>query len=260
MLRHGMAPTTNIFPPPPPMGTGNGRERNQYMVCHPVAVHHMLWLDIPCAMVYCAHAMQPLDPILHPRYLDVLDGHIAVPSDVRRQLTSLLAARAAADESAIDAIDRQIVAIAYYYAIDPTDIARRVIQTWRLPRRVLDVDQAALVFAALAEAGWPIWGNGAPDYPDIDDWPALDAAPVRGPERHVVLWDAAHYWAEYATQDHTYVSVGGNCPRPVQYDMPGGMWPGQYAALTFGPAHADTKERRYMRAHTRMLLRVRRPA
>jgi hypothetical protein len=130
----------------------------------------------------------------------------------------------------------------------------------------LTIDQAALVLAAIAEAGYPITGNGAPDYGEVPNTGApdyLDLYPVRGDERDRVLWEAARYWAKMASRHLTYVSLGderGFLPRPVQHDQPGSMHPSQKAALTFGP-EADRGDEcdshGYMRRHARRLILVR---
>jgi len=208
-------------------------------------------------------ALKPLNPTLHAAYAPILAGEAKyVPSELRAHLAELAAKRLTARDSELDAVDRTIVALAWPYALRPDEIAREVIRYHRLPR-VLSVEQAALVIAAIGEAGYPITGNGAPDYYDRHASGALvtrsEHPPVRGPERDEVLWAAARYWARMASQHITYVSLGdarGYSPRPVQYDQPGSMHPGQRASLTLGPAE-DTRSHAYMRKHTRRLLLVR---
>ena len=207
--------------------------------------------------------LKPLNPTLHAAYAPILAGEAKhVPSELRAQLDELTAKRLTASDSELDAIDRAIVAIAWPCALRPNEIAREVIRHHGLPR-VLSVGQAALVLAAIGEAGYPITGNGAPDYYDRHASGALATRsghpPVRGPERDEVLWAAALYWARMASQHITYVSLGdarGYGPRPVQYDQPGSMHPSQQASLTLGPAE-DTRSHAYMRRHTRRLLLVR---
>lgn len=186
--------------------------------------------------------MAPLNPIAHAAYAPYIDPEMA-------QL------RSDAPEEDIDHLDRQIVTDLWYRVLRPDDIARKVMQRygWRAP---LTVAQAAVIIMTLGEAGYPIAGNGAPDYEDYYD---QDLPPVRGAERARVLTAAAAYWADLASQPLTYVSFGdarGFMPRPVQFDSPGAMHPEQYAALTFGPADSDSNERAYMRRHCRALIRV----
>lgn len=204
--------------------------------------------------------LKPLNPQLHARYVGVLyppTGNDRLPAAVRTELAQLLARRdSVREESELDAIDRAIVARTWFYAIRPDEIARDVMRArgWRSP---LTVEQATIVLLAIAEAGYPITGNGAPDY-DYGS-PDSELPPVRGEARQRVLSAAAAYWARRATQHITYVSLGdarGYQPRPVQYDQPGSMHPGQRAALTLGPA-SDRRSHDYMRRHARRLLLVR---
>jgi hypothetical protein len=203
--------------------------------------------------------LRPLNPALHAAYAGLPDKP-RLPSDVRHRLRDLCAARSADAEDALDQIDREIVRLAAWYVLRPDDIARATIAHHSLPRRVLSIDQATLVLAAIGEAGYPIAGNGAPDY-EREHWD--DPDPVRGEERDRVIWAAARHWATMASTHLTYVSLGdcrGWLPRPVQYDQPGGMHPSQRAALTFGP-WADRGDpcnsHAYMRRHTRRLILVR---
>jgi hypothetical protein len=171
---------------------------------------------------------------------------------------SLLARRNGCAESELDAIDAEIVGRTYWYVLEPDRIARDAIDHWGWSlRRPLTVDQATVVLAAIGEAGYPLAINGAPAYPSGDTYgPYGQYVPVRGRAREQVIWDAARYWARRAADPdaYTYVSLGdrrGFLPRPVQYDQPGGMHPGQKAALTLGPERNE-----YMRSHTRLLLVV----
>jgi hypothetical protein len=173
--------------------------------------------------------------------------------------------RTCADEDQLDAIDREIVARTWWRVLRPNEIARAVTRNfgWRSP---VTIRQAAVILAACAEAGYPIIGNGAPDYPygtvpETAD--GIPLYPVRGEARDRVLWSCARTWAERAARRLTYVSLGdarGYLPRPVQYDQPGSMHPGQRASLTLGPL-ADrgdaTDSTGYMRRHTRALILVR---
>lgn len=199
--------------------------------------------------------LRPLYPLLHAAYAAVLHptDKDPLPAAARLELDQLLARRNSAPEEEIDAIERAIVARTWWYAVQPDQVARDVLRHrgWRAP---LTVERATVVLLAIAEAGYPITGNGAPDY-------AHDAGdpPVRGEERQRVLTAAARYWAEMATRHITYVSLGdarGYLPRPVQFDNPGSMHPGQRAALTLGPA-SDTRSHVYMRTHALRLLLVR---
>lgn len=212
--------------------------------------------------------LRPLDPTLHPAYTAVLfpagAGRDPLPPEERQAVTALLERRNVCEEADVAVIDAQIVARLWWYALRPDEIARRVIEYHGLPRpgRPITISQATLILAALGEAGYPITGNGAPDYDR--DWGDPEwVPPVRGEERHRVIWAAAEYWARLASQPLTYVSLGdcrGFLPRPVQYDQPGSMNPMQRAALTFGP-WADRgnscDSHGYMRRHTRLLLLVR---
>lgn len=202
----------------------------------------------------------PLSPLMHVDYSRVLldrHGRDPLPAAVRERVTALMRRRNdTPDGDAIDVIDREIVAETSWYAIRPDDIARRCCDLYHFGR-ALTIPQAALIIAALGEAGYPITGNGAPDYQ------ASGPAPVRGAERDRVIWDAAEYWAEKASRHLTYVSFGdsrGYLPRGVQYDQPGSMHPEQQASLTFGPwsdRGDQTDSHGYMRRHTRRLLLVR---
>jgi hypothetical protein len=197
--------------------------------------------------------LNPLSPTMHEAYLAIIDGGVA-PEKVLEEVRSLLLQRATAPEDDLDMIDRKIVAAAWYYALRPDEIARRIIDRhgWAIDK-ALTVDQATLILAGLAEAGYPIDGNGAPTYAAGSHLP-----PVRGAERDRVIWDAARYWAERAASGIEFVSLGdarGYIPRPVQYDTSGSMHPMQQAALTFGPAGADDADN--VRNHTRLLLQVR---
>jgi hypothetical protein len=199
--------------------------------------------------------LHPLIPVMHPSYTP----HLA-------EVDALVRKRNIAQEDECDRYDREIVARLWWKALRPDDIARRTMQHWRW-RSPLSIDQATLVLAAIAEAGYPIACNGAPEYgsdevPNTGAPDYLHLYPVRGAKRDEVLWSAARYWAEKASQHLTYVSLGdarGFLPRPVQYDQPGGMNPNQKAALTFGPL-ADRGDEcdshGYMRRHTRRLILV----
>lgn len=199
--------------------------------------------------------LQPLNPMLHGAYAPLLDEAPAVRDAVR----DLVRQRATAPDADLDVIDRAIVARSYWYVLRPDEIARQTLRAQHLPTRgPLMIAQATIVLAAIAEAGYPIAGNGAPEYAD-----ACVDPPVRGAERDRVIWAAAQYWAEAASRPLTYISLGddrGYLPRPVQLDQPGGMDPKQRAALTLGP-WADRGDQcnshGYMRRHTRRLLLVR---
>lgn len=206
--------------------------------------------------------LRALSPLLHAAYVPILQptgrtGRDPLRPEERAELDALLARRdTERDESALDVIDRTIVARTWWYAIQPDEVARAVLRThgWRSP---LTVEQATLVVLAIAEAGYPIVGNGAPDY-DYDS-PDSELPPVRGEARQRVLPAAAAHWARMASQRITYVSFGdarGYMPRAVQYDEPGSMHPGQRSALCLGPAE-DRRSHEYMRRHTRRLLLVR---
>lgn len=210
-------------------------------------------------------SLHPLNPLLHAAYTPVVgwhpsEGNDPLPAEVRSRVRELLVGRGAAPEDLLDAIDREIVSLTWWYALRPDEIARATIAWQRLPSRVLSIEQATIVLAALGEAGYPLGGNSAPDY-ERTSYDAPD--PVRGPERDGVIWAAARHWAEMASRHATYVSLGdsrGFCPRAVQYDQPGSMHPGQQAALTFGPASDrgdECNSHGYMRRHTRRLLLVR---
>lgn len=202
--------------------------------------------------------MLALNPGLHARYTPVLypEGKDPLPPAERQELSSLLARRDSAPEDELDVIDRAIVARTWWYALQPDEIARDVLRErgWRSP---LTVEQATTVLLAVAEAGYPITGNGAPEYDHGS--PDAELPPVRGETRQRVLSAAAAYWARMAAGHITYVSLGdarGYQPRPVQYDQPGSMHPGQRSALTLGPA-SDRRSHEYMRRHARRLLLVR---
>lgn len=205
-------------------------------------------------------AFRLLDPDAHRAYTRVLhhddsdtSGRDSLPTEVRARVEALLAESITAPEERLERLLAQIVEETYWYVLRPDEIARRVLrERWgseRLPRTIT-VAQAATILAALGAAGYPIWGNGAPDF-DRQSWD--EPAPIRGAERERVIREAAAYWARRAAGG-LYVSVGdcrGWMPRPVQYDEPGSLHPDQRAALTLGPARND-----YMRRHTRLLLVV----
>jgi hypothetical protein len=215
--------------------------------------------------------LHPLNPLLHAEYVAALTPVAGerdpLPPHLRATVAALVARRNVAPEAELDAIDREIVDAMYWYALRPDDIARRTLDHHGWSRRhPLMLEQATVILAAIGEAGYPITGNGAPDYDDSiqhsgrwQEW----HPPVRGPERDRVLWAAARYWAEAASRHLTYVSLGdcrGFLPRPVQYDQPAGMHPQQQAALTLGPARDRGDEcgsHDYMRRHTRLLLLIR---
>jgi hypothetical protein len=207
-----------------------------------------------------------LNPLTHPAYTAVL---YPVPGrkdplarDVRETVDALLRRVNTCPEDEVEQTLAEIVEHTWWYALRPDEIARKTIQHYRLPRpgTPMTVSQAALVLAAVAEAGYPITGNGAPDYPHG----RYRYPPISGAERKEVLWAAAEYWARVAALPLTYVSLGdcrGFLPRPVQYDQPGGMHPAQRAALTFGPwadRGDECNSHAFMRRHTRLLLLVRR--
>jgi hypothetical protein len=200
------------------------------------------------------HLLCPLNPLINRHYAAVMRTGI---SHIRGEVDALVAARSSCPEEEIDRIDRRLVAMTWWYAVRPEEIAKETLAVhgWRAPR--LTVDQATLVLAAIGEAGYPITGNGAPDYAVPGD---QDLPPVRGAERDRVIWDAARYWAEMAAKPLSYVSLGdcrGYTPRTVQYDSPGGLHPAQQAALTLGSVDGDTSSHSYVRRHTRRLLLVR---
>lgn len=204
--------------------------------------------------------LKPLNPLLHRSYAAAVtwsagQGRDPLPVSVRDAVGDLIKRRATAPDDGIEAIDAAIVAQTYWYLLRPDEIARETIRHWRFPaRRPLSIEQASVVLAAIGEAGYPIDGNGAPDLTDC---------PTRGPERDLVIWSAAKYWAVAASRHLMYVSLGdarGFLPRPVQYDHPGSINPSQQAALTFGPA-CDRGDQcdsvGLMRSHTRRLVLVR---
>jgi hypothetical protein len=204
--------------------------------------------------------LRPLNPLLHPAYTAVLEPPIGrrdtLPPDVRASVRSLLERRNSADEAALDAIDRELVATLWWHALRPDTIARRVLQAHHIPRRrPLSVEQATLIVAALGEAGYPVH-FGVPEYRLPFRPPS--PPPVRGPERDDIVWAAARYWA--ARAGHRYISFGdrrGWLPRPVQYDESGTLHPLQRASLTLGPVTDWTgTSHDYVRAHTRLLLLV----
>lgn len=206
---------------------------------------------------------KPLNPTLHADYVAALfpeRERDPLPAPVRSRCSELLTRRNTAPEQELDTIDRELVRAVCWHAIRPDVLAGRAIAHHRLPPRVLSIAQATLVIAAIGEAGYPITGNGAPDY-ERAHWDDLD--PVRGDERDRVVWAAAEYWARAASRHLTYVSLGdcrGYMPRAVQYDQPGSMNPSQRASLTFGPAcdrGDECDSHGYMRRHTRRLLLVR---
>lgn len=189
--------------------------------------------------------LRPCNPLLHAAYTPLLDddGQRLVPADVATVVRALTVRRNVAPEEKVEAIDAEIVGRTYWYVLRPDEIARAIIgRRWRV-----SMDEAARILAACGEAGYDITGNGAP-------WHAEPYLPTRGAARDTLIWSAADYWARAATEHITYISLGdsrGFLPRPVQYDEPGGMHPGQHAALTFGPEPSE-----YMRRHTRRLLVV----
>lgn len=205
--------------------------------------------------------LRPLNPILHALYTPLYPPHGCrrdpLPAETRAAVEALVLERGSADESRLDGIDRALVAHLWPWALRPDEIARGALHP-HPRRRVIDTEMATRILAAIGEAGYPITGNGAPDYEDYAGY-----APVRGPERDRVIWAAARYWAEMASQELTYVSLGdarGYLPRPVQYGTPEEMHPRQHAALTLGPADDRGDEwdtTAYMQRHTRLLLLVR---
>lgn len=209
--------------------------------------------------------LRPLNPFLHADYVDVISWRPCaepdpLPAEARANTTRLASERNSAPEGRVDRIDRELVAALWWYVLRPDKIAKQAMRHHRL-KSPLTIPQATTILAAIGEAGYPIAGNGAPDYDRRADWDAPD--PVRGEERDRVIWAAARHWAEMASRHITYVSLGdsrGFCPRTVQFDNPGSMHPMQQAALTLGPA-ADAgdacRSHAYMRAHTRQLILVR---
>lgn len=199
--------------------------------------------------------LTPLNPTMHADYVAALDDPGRLPGYVRARALDLLARRNVVSEDEVDAVDRELVDLLYWYVVRPDDVARRVLDLHGWSRRhPLTVEQATTVLAAIGEAGYPIAGNGAPEYPD-----PIQRPPVRGLERDCVVWAAARYWAEAAARRLMYVSLGdcrGFLPRAVQYDQPGSVHPMQRAALTFGPARGDSGSHDYVRRHCRLLLRV----
>ena len=201
--------------------------------------------------------LQPCRPLTHPAYAAAIDGRAWLPPKTRDVMRELILARNSADESKIDAIDAGLTEALYWYAIRPDEIARDVLRLhgWRSP---LTIEQATVVLAAIAEAGYPITGNGAPDYGHGTIIP-----PIAGPERDRILWAAADYWARAASRHITYISLGdcrGELCRSTQYDQPGSMAPTQRASLTLGPERDRGDEcgsHAYMRRHTRRLILVR---
>lgn len=212
--------------------------------------------------------LKPLNPIMHARYTPVLfpspSERDPLPAGIRAEVGELLVRRATTAEGELDAVDAAIVERTFWFALRPDEIARDVLRLhgWRSP---LTVEQAAVVIAACGEAGYPITGNGAPDFGGWGPggvWAYPDHLPLRGEERNRVVWAAAKHWAQMASEHLTYVSLGdsrGFLPRAVQYDEPGRMHPMQRAALTFGPL-ADRGDEcdshGYMRRHTRRLILV----
>lgn len=204
--------------------------------------------------------MKELNPMLHPLYLRGIRNEVFLPKHVQELVTKLVACRRDCSEDEIDMIDRQIVAKLSWYVLHPDELAKSAMRVHGLlGRRVLSMEEAAKIILAIGEAGYPITGNGAPDY----GWKDEEFSPVRGPDRERVLSEAARYWAKEASIHCTYISFGdhrGYMPRSVQYDQPGSMNPNQQAALTFGPAcdrGGETNPHGYMRKHTRLLLLVR---
>lgn len=208
-------------------------------------------------------SLHPLNPFLNPAYAMAIawrpgdEDDDPLPSEARASVDALVARRLTTPEDEIYAIDQELVSLMWWYVLRPDEIVEATIRHHNFAEP-LTVDQATVVFAALGEAGFPIWGNGAPDYDRISD----ADAPVRGEERDRVIWAAARYWAEMSSKHITYVSLGdsrGFCPRAVQYDNPGSMHPSQQAAVTFGPASDADDEcdsHGYMRRHTRRLVLV----
>lgn len=194
--------------------------------------------------------IRPLNPVLHSAYAD----------KIKESVPSLLTRRAEAREDDLDLIDREIVARLWHQVLRPDEIAKSVLSDLNEGTEIVTVYQAALIVAALGEAGYPITGNGAPDYSDLPrTTDGYDLLPVRGRERSKILSDAAFYWANKATRPITYVSFGdcrGYMPRGVQYDQPGSMHPQQQASLTLGPYRGPSCND-YMKSHTRLLLLVR---
>jgi len=208
-----------------------------------------------------------LNPSLHPAYTVILHHLVPgqrdpLPPDVRKAVDALLRREATCPEEEVEQVLAEIVHHTWWYALRPDEIARKTIRYHHLPGpgHPMTVAQATLVLAAIAEAGYPITGNGAPDYL----YGRYEYPPTRGKERDMVLWAAAEHWARMAAQPMTYVSLGdcrGWLPRPVQYDIgTATMDPMQRAAVTFGP-WADRGDEcgshRNMRRHTRLLLLVR---
>lgn len=145
--------------------------------------------------------LKPLNPILNANYSRVIDWHASdgkdpLPPEVRMKVNQLIDARNCAAEDELDAIDRQLVAEMFYFVLRPNEIAKATIAHHQFGQ-VLTIEQATIVLAAIAEQGYPITGNGAPDYDrkSLDD---LD--PVRGEERDRVIWEAARYWASFASR------------------------------------------------------------
>jgi len=204
--------------------------------------------------------LRPLNPLLHPAYAAVLEPAIGrrdvLPANVRASVRALMEQRNSAAEADLDRIDRELVASLWWYALRPDAIARRVLQAHHIARRrPLSMTAAALIVAALGEAGYPIQ-LGVPEY-RLPFRPAYPP-PVRGPERDAIVWAAARYWA--ARAGHRYISFGdrrGWLPRPVQYDQSGTLHPLQRASLTLGPVTDLTgTSHDYVREHTRLLLLV----
>jgi hypothetical protein len=196
--------------------------------------------------------LHPLSPLMHPAYIAAMQSDL--PEELSAEVRDLVSRRNTVPEDEIESIDGQLVARLYWYALRPDEIAARVMARHHL-RSPVSVEDATLILAALGEAGYPIHGNGAPDYAGRRP---RDPAPVSGAERAQVIWSAAQYWAS-AAADGRYISLGdcrGYLPRPVQHDSPGQMHPMQRAALTLGPTHREGAS--YMRAHTRRLVLVRR--
>lgn len=210
--------------------------------------------------------LNQLNPLMHHLYAPVLllsgEGPDPLPERLRSEVDALLAERDIVREERVEEIDRKLVALTSWYVLRPDEVALATIAHHGFEGQLLSVEQATVVLAALGEAGYPITGNGAPDY-DRHEWGDWgDPEPVRGAERDRVIWAAARHWAEMASRHITYVSLGdcrGFMPRCVQYDNPGSMNPSQQAALTLGPA-ADADDEcdshGYMRRHTRLLLLV----
>lgn len=145
--------------------------------------------------------IRPLSPLMHPAYLAAMQGDL--PEEVSAEVRDLVSRRNTAPDDEIESIDGQLVDRLYWYALHPDEIAARVMARHHL-RSPVSVEDATLILAALGEAGYPIHGNGAPDYAGRRP---RDPAPVSGAERAQVIWSAAQYWASVAAEGR-YVSLG----------------------------------------------------